>query len=55
VKVIKLSDEEQARWAAKAQPLFDEYVKNMKAKGLPGDEVLKFARDYLKKNNPPIK
>jgi TRAP-type transport system periplasmic protein len=55
VKVIKLSEEENARWAAKAQPLFEEYVKNMKAKGLPGEEVLKFARDYLKKNNPPIK
>ncbi|HEY3277854.1 MAG TPA: TRAP transporter substrate-binding protein [Syntrophorhabdaceae bacterium] len=54
-KIIKLSDEEQARWAAKAQPLYDEYLKNMKAKGLPGDEVLKFARDFIKKNNPPIK
>jgi TRAP-type C4-dicarboxylate transport system substrate-binding protein len=49
-KVIKLSAEEEARWAAKAQPLFDDYVKNMKAKNLPGDEVLKFARDFLKKN-----
>ncbi|HEY3278181.1 MAG TPA: TRAP transporter substrate-binding protein [Syntrophorhabdaceae bacterium] len=54
-KTIKLSAEEQARWAAKAQPLFDEYVKNMKAKGLPGDEVLKFAKDFVKKNNPPSK
>jgi TRAP-type C4-dicarboxylate transport system substrate-binding protein len=49
-KVITLSAEENARWAAKTEPLFDEYVKNMKAKGLPGDQVLKFARDYLKKN-----
>jgi TRAP-type C4-dicarboxylate transport system substrate-binding protein len=49
-KVIKLSAEEEARWTAKAQPLFDDYVKNMKAKNLPGDEVLKFARDFLKKN-----
>ena len=50
IKVIKLSKEEDARWAAKAQPLFDEYVKNMKAKNLPGDEVLKFARDFIKKS-----
>lgn len=50
IKVIKLSREEDARWAAKAQPLFDEYVKNMKAKKLPGDEVLKFAKDFIKKN-----
>ncbi|OPY59576.1 MAG: 2,3-diketo-L-gulonate-binding periplasmic protein YiaO precursor [Syntrophorhabdaceae bacterium PtaU1.Bin034] len=49
-KVITLSAEENARWAAKTEPIFDEYVKNMKAKGLPGDQVLKFVRDYLKKN-----
>ena len=47
-KIEKLSPAEMDRWVAKAQPLFDEYVKNMKAKGLPGDEVLKFARAYLK-------
>ncbi|MBA4417385.1 MAG: C4-dicarboxylate ABC transporter substrate-binding protein [Syntrophus sp. (in: bacteria)] len=47
-KVIKLSAEEQARWAAKAQPLYDKYVKKMKEKNLPGDEVLKFARAYIK-------
>ena len=47
-KVIKLSAEENARWVAKAQPLFDRYVKKMKAKGLPGQEVLKFCREYIK-------
>jgi TRAP-type C4-dicarboxylate transport system substrate-binding protein len=50
IKVTKLSPEEDARWAAKAQPLYDEYVKNMKAKGLPGEEVLKFVRNFLKTN-----
>jgi TRAP-type C4-dicarboxylate transport system substrate-binding protein len=50
-KVFTLSAEENARWAAKLHPLFDDYVKNMKAKGLPGDQVLKFAREYLKKNS----
>jgi TRAP-type C4-dicarboxylate transport system substrate-binding protein len=49
-KVITLSAEEQARWYSKAEPLFTDYVKKMKEKGLPGDEVLKWARDYLKKN-----
>lgn len=49
-KVITLSAQEQARWHTKAEPLFDEYVQKMKEKGLPGDEVLKWARDYLKKN-----
>lgn len=47
-KIISLSKEEEAKWVEKAQPLFDEYVKKMKEKGLPGDEALKFVRDYLK-------
>ena len=47
-KVITLDKAEQARWVAKAEPLFDDYVKRMKAKNLPGDEALKFVRDYLK-------
>lgn len=47
-KIISLSKEEEARWVAKAQPLFDEYVKKMKEKNLPGDEALQFVRDYLK-------
>jgi TRAP-type transport system periplasmic protein len=50
IKVTKLSAEEDARWLAKAQPLFDDYVKKMKEKNLPGDEVLKFVRDFMKKN-----
>ncbi len=49
-KIIPLSAEENARWAEKVRPLLDEYVKNTKAKGLPGDEVLKFCQDYLKTN-----
>jgi TRAP-type C4-dicarboxylate transport system substrate-binding protein len=47
-KVIKLSAEENQKWIAKAQPLFDEYAKKSKEKNLPGDEALKFVRDYLK-------
>ncbi len=47
-KIITLSKEEEARWIEKAQPLFEEYVKKMKEKNLPGDEALKFVRDYLK-------
>ncbi|HVN23196.1 MAG TPA: TRAP transporter substrate-binding protein, partial [Syntrophorhabdales bacterium] len=49
-KIITLSAEENARWAEKVKPLLEEYVKNTKAKGLPGDEVLKFCQDYLKAN-----
>ena len=47
-KIIALSKEEDARWAAQVRPLLDEYAKGVKAKGLPGDEVLKFCLDYLK-------
>ena len=47
-KIITLSKEEDARWAAKTQPLFDEYIKKMKDRGLPGEEVVKFYRERLK-------
>jgi TRAP-type transport system periplasmic protein len=49
-KIIPLSMEENARWAAKVKPLVDDYVKTTKAKGLPGDEAIKFCLDYLKKS-----
>jgi TRAP-type C4-dicarboxylate transport system substrate-binding protein len=48
-KIIKLSTEESARWAAAVKPVIDEYVAGLKAKGLPGDEALKFCLDFLKK------
>jgi TRAP-type C4-dicarboxylate transport system substrate-binding protein len=47
-KMIYLSKEEDERWAKAVKPLYNEYVKNMKAKGLPGAEVLKFCLDRLK-------
>jgi TRAP-type C4-dicarboxylate transport system substrate-binding protein len=50
IKVFTLSKEEGARWVKAVQPVLDDYVKMTKEKGLPGDEVLKFALDYLKKN-----
>jgi hypothetical protein len=31
-----------------AKPLIEEYAKHMKGKGLPGDEAVKFIRDYLR-------
>ena len=49
-KPVTLSKTEGDRWVKAVQPVLDEYVKTAKAKGLPGDEVLKFALDYLKKN-----
>jgi TRAP-type transport system periplasmic protein len=49
-KVITLSKEEGDRWVKAVQPVLNDYVTMAKSKGLPGDEVLKFALDYLKAN-----
>jgi TRAP-type transport system periplasmic protein len=49
-KFIALSREEDGRWADKVRPILDEYVKEMKQKGLPGEDALKFCLDYLKAN-----
>lgn len=47
-KIISLSKEENARWAKAVKPLFDEYLKEKKAKGLPAEEAFKFCVDRLK-------
>jgi TRAP-type C4-dicarboxylate transport system substrate-binding protein len=49
-KIIKLSAEEDARWTKAVSPMLEEYVTAMKAKGLPGDEAVKFCQDWLKSN-----
>ena len=48
VKIVKVSKEEEAKTAEMMKPIFAQYVKNMKAKGLPGEEALKFLQDYIK-------
>jgi TRAP-type C4-dicarboxylate transport system substrate-binding protein len=47
-KIVYASPEEEAAMRTRMTPLFDAYVKSMKEKGLPGDEVLKWCQDYLK-------
>lgn len=47
-KMIKATKEQEAATAAKMKPIFDEYVRAAKGKGLPGDEALKFSLEYLK-------
>jgi len=49
-KTITLSKEEGERWKKAVQPVLDDYVKMTKEKGLPGEEVLKFAQGYLKEH-----
>ena len=51
VTFVKISAAEEAATVAKMKPILDEYVKMTKAKGLPGDQALKFVQDFLK-NNP---
>jgi TRAP-type C4-dicarboxylate transport system substrate-binding protein len=41
-KIISLSPDENRRWEKVVKPLLDEYKKNMKDKGLPGEEALSF-------------
>jgi len=51
VTFVPVSKEDEAATAQKMKPILDDYVKMTKAKGLPGDEALKFCQDFLK-NNP---
>jgi len=46
-KIITLSQEEDWKWQKLVRPLFDDYKNNMKAKGLPGDEALKYCLERL--------
>lgn len=47
-KIVTLSKEEGARWAAAVRPIFDQYAKELNTKGLPGDDAVKFCLDFLK-------
>ncbi len=49
-KFIALSKEEDARWAEKVKPVIGEYTEELKKKGLPGEEALKFCLGYLKEH-----
>jgi len=50
-KVINLSKEDNAEWVEHMKPILNEYVAASKAKGLPGDQALKFCQDYLKQHD----
>lgn len=49
-QIIRLTEAENKRWVAKAQPMFDDYLKKTKEKGLPGAAALEFVRGYIKAN-----
>lgn len=50
-QIIELSREEDQKWAQAVKPVLNEYVSQMKQKGLPGEEALAFCTEWLK-NNP---
>jgi len=47
---ITLSAAEEEKWVQKLAPVYDEYVKDKTAKGLPAAAALKFCRDWVKNN-----
>jgi len=47
-QIIDLTKEQNERWAKTVQPVLEDFVKETKAKGLPGDEALKFCQELLK-------
>jgi len=49
-QIISLPKEEDQKWAKAVRPILDEYEHHMRAKGLPGEEALKFCIDHLRKN-----
>jgi TRAP-type transport system periplasmic protein len=46
-KFIALADDDHKKWGQGVTPLIGEYINAMKAKGLPGQEAVKFCADYL--------
>lgn len=50
MKVFQISKAEEDATRQKMKPILDEYAENMKKKGLPGEETLKFIADFLKAN-----
>lgn len=41
---------EEEAWAQKVAPVFDEFVKDKSARGLPAAEVLSFSREWIRKH-----
>ncbi len=57
-KIINVGPEEQARWEKALNPMFDEWIKEANAKGLPGKEVFEYRQQLIEKYSkmyPPVK
>lgn len=49
-EIMDLTSEERARWVKLAKPIWDKWVKDMEAKGLPGQEVFAKVRRLINKH-----
>lgn len=49
VEFIKLSKEEKARWDKLIEPMVDEWIESMSAKGLPAKEIVSDVKAFAKK------
>jgi TRAP-type transport system periplasmic protein len=47
-KLVYANQAEETKMRERMKPVLDAYVKSMKEKGLPGEEVLRWCQDYLK-------
>ena len=45
--IYDLAPAEAAKWKAATKPIVDDWVKSMEEKGLPGNEILEFARNIV--------
>jgi TRAP-type C4-dicarboxylate transport system substrate-binding protein len=54
-EIIEISDAEKARWRKAAQPAYDQWVKEMNDKGLPGAEMLKDAEALVAKYKAQVR
>jgi TRAP-type C4-dicarboxylate transport system substrate-binding protein len=52
-KFAKASPEDEAKMTGRMKPVLDKYVADMKEKGLPGEDALKFAVEFVK--TAPVK
>jgi TRAP-type transport system periplasmic protein len=55
VEFIELAPDEKAKWAAKAAPLVDDYVKKMDAAKLPGKQIVEDAKKLTEKYATELK
>lgn len=49
-ETITLSDAEEERWAKQIAPIYDTYIKEKSAKGLPAAEAIAWIKDWIKNN-----